>query len=627
MDPIEALGDLQLSRVEESQLRLNRAESEDARTLVEVGLALAAAFLLHRSYVARKTKQMLPGQPSSALVQAIAMQNARAFTPAAVYMITPALETALAYGQVRSEAPNVPDEVIQEFAQDYARNISHYFNDTSGEALADGFNGFVNKKIAAKAAAEKALDGYGLNRRQMRSVLTRLVPGKISSIQELDLDHDRHAQIERMLVDRMYDLGDTESYNVSQQGQQLAWLYNHRLGRLPADTRRVWLTAEDEKVCPVCGPLDNARVAVDEPFQSPYGKIWMPTLHPNCRCDVRLWIPRGERIAKDLYGGRLADFNEDHPRQHDGRFRTKKHEVRTVERPVDPTLERLLREAQSPPRPQEPQSPPAEGLGLGEGLNLGQKLGLGSGLNLGSLNLSLNLSAIGQQQEMKLEQPTLSLGSLKLDDLKLSEQELEGLKLTALAPAQINLAAPRPATPRAREETIGLPDTMFFLDPSGFHHYDENMHLHESGEYASFGHDDEFTTRENLYDQIGTMYTEEINREVRRVINQGRNWAMIDGERRVLDADTLRGAFIAEITNSNNVPVLRDLAQQFGVKRADYTVVVYRLDEAYANGFEGDTLAFGETEFSKVPGTYRVDEEIPYTGQGWPLIIRFLEPE
>ena len=639
MDPLAALQDLQLSRVEQDQLRLTREESEGARTIVQVGLVLAAAFLLHRAYVARRTRAELAGvEPTSKLVASLALRNARNFIPGWVYMVTPALETALTYGQVRSEVPHVPDETIQNFARDYARQIAGYFNETSAEALVEGFNGFVNKKMATKAAVEKALDGYGLNRRQMRSVLTRILPGKVSSVLELDLDKDRHAFIDRLLVDRAYDMGDTESYNIAQQGQQLAWLYNVRRGRLPASARRIWLTAEDEKVCPVCGPLDKSQVPVDKPFETQYGKVWMPTLHPNCRCDVRLFVPRSESIiAKDLYGTRLADFNEDHPRQHDGRFRTKanqRKQAATMERPVDPTLDRLLREAQTPLAPPQAQleSPTAEVLDLGEGLDLSSGLNLGRGLNLGlnlgPLNLEQKLDLRAPQQGEELQLEPLNLPGLQLEALQLTAPAVEQMQLQARAQMSLQLQAPRPATRRATGGTIGLPQSMYYLDPSEFHFFTDSHHLVPDSDYASFGHNDEFTTFDNIEEQIEVIYNREIDRETRRVMNLGQNRLTDeDGNQSILPEDAVRGAFLAEITGDPRYPVLREYARRMGVKREDYTLVQFRLDEAYLEGFEGDTLAFEETEFMKVPGMYRIDSEERLTDQGWPLIVMSLEPE
>lgn len=46
---------------------------------------------------------------------------------------------------------------------------------------------------------------------------------------------------------------------------------------------KTWVTADDERVCPICGALDGRTVGLDEEF-SP--GIYAPPAHPNCRCTI-----------------------------------------------------------------------------------------------------------------------------------------------------------------------------------------------------------------------------------------------------------------------------------------------------------------------------------------------------
>lgn len=53
---------------------------------------------------------------------------------------------------------------------------------------------------------------------------------------------------------------------------------------------KVWCTADDERVCKTCGPMDGKKVLLDEEFDFPT-KLdgWTrltPPLHPNCRCGM-----------------------------------------------------------------------------------------------------------------------------------------------------------------------------------------------------------------------------------------------------------------------------------------------------------------------------------------------------
>lgn len=46
-----------------------------------------------------------------------------------------------------------------------------------------------------------------------------------------------------------------------------------------------WYTNNDDKVCPICGPLDGTSVPLDEPFTTlEDGPIYRPPAHVNCRC-------------------------------------------------------------------------------------------------------------------------------------------------------------------------------------------------------------------------------------------------------------------------------------------------------------------------------------------------------
>lgn len=44
-----------------------------------------------------------------------------------------------------------------------------------------------------------------------------------------------------------------------------------------------WRTSEDERVCPICGPLADKRDSIDDPQ---FGGVGIPPAHPRCRC----WI-------------------------------------------------------------------------------------------------------------------------------------------------------------------------------------------------------------------------------------------------------------------------------------------------------------------------------------------------
>lgn len=50
---------------------------------------------------------------------------------------------------------------------------------------------------------------------------------------------------------------------------------------------KIWQTQEDEKVCPICEPLDGKRVKIDDVFDTSGGEVDLPPdPHLSCRCYV-----------------------------------------------------------------------------------------------------------------------------------------------------------------------------------------------------------------------------------------------------------------------------------------------------------------------------------------------------
>jgi SPP1 gp7 family putative phage head morphogenesis protein len=59
------------------------------------------------------------------------------------------------------------------------------------------------------------------------------------------------------------------------------------LYRATGYTKWKWVTAKDDRVCPICRPLDEKCITIGQPFVIlPSGPIYKPPAHPNCRCGV-----------------------------------------------------------------------------------------------------------------------------------------------------------------------------------------------------------------------------------------------------------------------------------------------------------------------------------------------------
>lgn len=246
-----------------------------------------------------------------------------------------------------AEAGDVPIQLIYQLADEHAVRLGKYFHDTSTTALAEGFNRMVNRQIPQKVAMQRVLLAYGLTPRQMSGYIAakELQPSKIESALPQRLQRKVKAYIAESLARRFKIFGEQEKHNISEQAKQFAWMWMQEKGQLPVYAEKQWLTAKDEKVCEVCGPMNAVKVGIREHFELPNGaELYTPGAHVNCRCEIRLLLPPFKLISK-------ADWDPmEHPRggnpTNRGQFSSKPRppRLRTLERIDDETVQRLRAE-------------------------------------------------------------------------------------------------------------------------------------------------------------------------------------------------------------------------------------------------------------------------------------------
>jgi len=97
---------------------------------------------------------------------------------------------------------------------------------------------------------------------------------------------------ERMLGERAFAIARNEAFIATAQGRQMYWDQLVQRGVLDPATLRKWITAEDERVCPICRPMHNQIRGLTEPFTKGEGGTALTTpAHVTCRCSVILINP------------------------------------------------------------------------------------------------------------------------------------------------------------------------------------------------------------------------------------------------------------------------------------------------------------------------------------------------
>lgn len=96
----------------------------------------------------------------------------------------------------------------------------------------------------------------------------------------------------RLLRYRAELIARTEVARATSWGQKEAWDQALDNDLVPIETMRVWITAADERVCPVCGPMNGQVATLDGVWLTGNGPVEVPTdVHPQCRCTSGLVFP------------------------------------------------------------------------------------------------------------------------------------------------------------------------------------------------------------------------------------------------------------------------------------------------------------------------------------------------
>lgn len=107
---------------------------------------------------------------------------------------------------------------------------------------------------------------------------------------EIDMMTQRYA--DRMLAARAETIARTETINAARLGTQAAWIQAAENKLLSHNKiRQGWMVTPDDRLCQYCEAVPDMNpggVALGQPFQTPFGPVGGPTLHPKCRCIVYL---------------------------------------------------------------------------------------------------------------------------------------------------------------------------------------------------------------------------------------------------------------------------------------------------------------------------------------------------
>lgn len=168
------------------------------------------------------------------------------------------------------------------------------------EAVLAGFEqGLPPRALALdlrRLVGHTARDARAVIKRRVDLQVAGLTPDRVTS------EVDRFAQ--RLLRRRSENIARTETIKASVQGQLEGWKQNRDARLLSRELVKEWIVTPDDRLCPICAPLDEVQVDVDGMFDTSIGRVSGPPAHPSCRCALGLNPPR----RRTLRPARRADL-------------------------------------------------------------------------------------------------------------------------------------------------------------------------------------------------------------------------------------------------------------------------------------------------------------------------------
>lgn len=297
----------QSSFLEDGPQPATEPESKESRfaEIAGIGVAIAASVIVLRKLMSDRLSQEEPPKD----VESIVHKAWKFVAPLWLRMTVPLVTQAYRLGATATMTANE----LAWAAEDYAKSMGDYLTETSGQALMEGFHAQVNAGWSPELAWKRATFAYGMDSGQMRAWMASMLKLDRTKFETDAIPAAQRATAEKYFMMRATRYGDNEAYAASEMGKAVSWLLSETRGDL-VDAKKIWRTAEDERVCSICGPLDGVAIGLAHRFHSGGRAFFAPGVHPNCRC----WL----ELSQETYVEKAAP-GDPYDRDSHGRFSTR----------------------------------------------------------------------------------------------------------------------------------------------------------------------------------------------------------------------------------------------------------------------------------------------------------------
>jgi len=186
---------------------------------------------------------------------------------------------------------NLTDPRAIAWAQTRAGKSILGISEESRQAVARIISDGLKSKLDMEQMASRIESIVGLDQRQAKS-LDRFYAENLERLMDEGDTFAEATQEVRERIKPLYDrmiryrgtrIARTEMVAAANQGRVLSWFELETQGLMPPESQRIWITALDERTCPVCAPKHRMTTAWDTEFE-----FDSPPIHPHCRCSIEL---------------------------------------------------------------------------------------------------------------------------------------------------------------------------------------------------------------------------------------------------------------------------------------------------------------------------------------------------
>lgn len=189
------------------------------------------------------------------------------------------------------------------FAQQRAAQLIAAVDEMTRNAVREIIIESFNDKIDYRSTAKRIKNIVGLHPKWAKAVskyeknqFKRLVDGGMKESAARSRAADMASKYsDNLRSKRATMIARTEIQIAQNEGRFESWKQAAKNGFVDPDSMKMWITAEDERTCPICAELDGETVGWLEVFSNGLEK---PIAHPHCRCTIKLIPP--EKYA-DIY--------------------------------------------------------------------------------------------------------------------------------------------------------------------------------------------------------------------------------------------------------------------------------------------------------------------------------------